>query len=398
MMEGIVLVLNAGSSSLKFAAFEVAGGELTQRNAGQVEGIGTAPRFTAKDPAGRKVAEQAWEGGGAPGSHAAALGEIIGWLDGTLQGSPVVAVGHRVVHGGPDFAAPILIDLGIMAELQDLVPLAPLHQPHNLAGIAAAARRFRGVPQVACFDTAFHRTQPFVADTFGLPPAFHAQGIRRYGFHGLSYEYIARRIAAEDPALGAGRLVVAHLGNGASLCAIAGGRAQASSMGFTALDGVPMGTRCGQLDPGVVLHMIDTLKMSTAEVAKLLYSNSGLKGLSGISQDVRELEAAGGEAAERALAYFAYRVRREIAALAACMGGLDALVFTAGIGENARGLRARICEGLGFIGIALDPDRNAANEPEISSPVASVRVLVRRTDEERLIAEHTLGVVGRRPE
>jgi len=395
-MDGIVLVLNAGSSSLKFAAFAAAEGTLAPLNAGQVEGIGTAPRFTAKDAEGRKVADQAWEGGGAPANHAAALGEIIGWLDGALQGRRVIAVGHRVVHGGPDFAAPMLIDVGVMAELQDLVPLAPLHQPHNLAGIAAAARRFRGVPQVACFDTAFHRTQPFVADTFGLPVAFHTQGIRRYGFHGLSYEYIAGRIAREDPALGAGKLVVAHLGNGSSLCAIAGGRAQASTMGFTALDGVPMGTRCGQIDPGVVLHMIETLKMSPAEVTRLLYANSGLKGLSGISQDVREIEAAGGEAAERALGYFAYRVRREIAALAAALGGIDALVFTAGIGENARALRARICEDLGFIGIAVDPDRNAANAPEISPAGARVRVLVRRTDEERMIAEHTLDVVGGR--
>jgi acetate kinase len=395
-MNGIVLVLNAGSSSLKFAAFGVSGGALEARCAGQVEGIGAAPRFTAKDAAGTRIAEQDWAGGGAPANHAAALGEIIGWLEGQLAGEPVVAIGHRVVHGGPDFAEPMLIDLGVMAELQDFVPLAPLHQPHNLAGIAAAAKRFRGVPQVACFDTAFHRTQPFVADAFALPLEFHARGVRRYGFHGLSYEYIARRIAAEDAALGAGRLVVAHLGNGASLCAIAGGRAQASSMGFTALDGVPMGTRCGQLDPGVVLHMIDTLGMTTAEVTKLLYSGSGLKGLSGISQDVREIEAAGGEAAERALGYFAYRVRREIAALAAAIGGLDALVFTAGIGENARGLRARICQGLEFLGIALDADRNAANAPEISRHGAPVRVLVRRTDEERMIAEHTLAVVTRR--
>jgi acetate kinase len=395
-MDGIVLVLNAGSSSLKFAAFAARDGVLAPRNAGQVEGIGAAPHFTARDAAGRKVAEQAWEGGGAPANHGAALGEIIGWLEATLEGSPVVAVGHRVVHGGPDFAEPVLIDLGVMAELQDLIPLAPLHQPHNLAGIAAAAKRFRGVPQVACFDTAFHRTQPFVADTFGLPLEMHARGIRRYGFHGLSYEYIARHIAAEDPALGAGKLVVAHLGNGSSLCAIAGGRAQASTMGFTALDGVPMGTRCGQLDPGVVLHMIDTLKMSTAEVTKLLYNGSGLKGLSGVSQDVREIEAAGGAAAERALGYFAYRVRREVAALAAALGGIDALVFTAGIGENARALRARICEDLGFIGIAVDPDRNAANAPEISPSGAPVRVLVRRTDEERMIAEHTLGVIGGR--
>ncbi|WP_291296769.1 acetate/propionate family kinase [Elioraea sp.] len=395
-MNGIILVLNAGSSSLKFAAFAAAKGVLTLQCAGQVEGIGATPRFIARNAEGETIATEGWAGGGAPASHAAALDAIITWLDGMLDGRPVVGVGHRVVHGGPDFSAPTLIDVGVMAELQDLVPLAPLHQPHNLAGIAAAAKRFRGVPQVACFDTAFHRTQPFVADTFGLPIAYHARGIRRYGFHGLSYEYIARRIAAEDPVLGSGRLVVCHLGNGSSLCAIAGGHAQASSMGFTALDGVPMGTRCGQIDPGVVLHMIDTLGMTTAEVTKLLYNGSGLKGLSGISGDVRAIEAEGGEAAERALGYFAYRVRREIAALAASIGGIDALVFTAGIGENARGLRARICDGLGFIGVTVDPARNAANDAEISHDGAGVRVLVRRTDEERMIAEHTLGVLAAR--
>lgn len=395
-MTGIILVLNAGSSSLKFAAYAAGGDRMEALHTGQMEGIGAVPRFTARDAAGQRIAEQHWEGADAPASHAAALGRIIDWLDGALAGRAVVAVGHRVVHGGPNFAAPMLIDPDMMAELEALVPLAPLHQPHNLAGIVAAAQHFPGIPQVGCFDTAFHRTQPFVADSFGLPPEFHAQGIRRYGFHGLSYEYIARRIAAEAPRLGAGRLVVAHLGNGASLCAIANGRSQGSSMGFTALDGVPMGTRCGQLDPGVVLHMIDSLGMSTAAVSKLLYSGSGLKGMSGVSQDVREIEAAGGEAAERALGYFAHRVRREIAALAASIGGLDALVFTAGIGEHARGLRARICEGLGFMGIVVDAERNAANAPEISPVGASVRVLVRRTDEERMIAEHTADVVGTR--
>jgi acetate kinase len=388
-MNGIILVLNAGSSSLKFATFEATKATLEACYSGQVEGIGGAARFTAKDAGGGTIAQETQANGRAAANHAVALGQIIGWLDGVLAGRQVVAVGHRVVHGGPDFTEPMLVDIGVLAELQELVALAPLHQPHNLAGIAAAARRFRGVPQVACFDTAFHRTQPFVADTFALPPGFHARGIRRYGFHGLSYEYITRRLASEDPRLGAGRLVIAHLGNGASLCAIAAGKAQASTMGFTALDGVPMGTRCGQLDPGVVLHMIDTLGMTTAEVSRLLYSGAGLKGLSGISHDVREIEATGGEAAERALGYFAYRVRREIAALAAALGGIDALVFTAGIGENARGLRARICDGLGFLGIAVDPARNAANAPEISPQDAPIRVLVRRTDEERMIAEHT---------
>ncbi len=290
----------------------------------------------------------------------------------------------------------MLIDLGVMAELQDLVPLAPLHQPHNLAGIAAAAKRFRGVPQVACFDTAFHRTQAWEAEAFALPPRLFEQGIRRYGFHGLSYEFVSRQLAAEDPVLGRGRLVIAHLGNGASLCAVAGGRSRATTMGFTALDGVPMGTRCGQLDPGAVLHMLGPMGMTHAEVTHLLYSESGLKGLSGVSQDVREIEAAGTEAAERALAHFAFRVRREIGALAACIGGVDALVFTAGIGENARGLRARVCEGLQFLGIEVDAGRNAAGAAEISPPGARTRVLVRRTDEERMIAEHTLDLVARR--
>lgn len=390
-MNSIILVLNAGSSSLKFATYEAVGATLTQLHAGQVEGVGATPHFMARDANGQKVADELWPDGGAPADHAAALHVIINWLEGRLPG-PVGAIGHRVVHGGPDFSAPLLIDPGVTAELQALVPLAPLHQPHNLAGITAAAKRFPGVPQVACFDTAFHRTQPFVADTYGLPPQYHAQGIRRFGFHGLSYEYIAGRIAAEDPALAKGRLVVAHLGNGASLCAIANGRAQGSSMGFTAVDGVPMGTRCGQLDPGVVLHMLDSLGMTTADVTKLIYSNSGLKGMSGISHDVREIEAAGTAAAEGALDYFAYRVRREIAALAAAMGGIDGLVFTAGIGENAPALRARICEGLGFLGIVLDPALNGANARAISSPGATLRVLVRRTDEERMIAEHTVAV------
>ncbi len=393
-MQGIILVLNAGSSSLKFAVYAAEGDALEPRWRGQLEGIGASPRLAARDAAGQRVAERQWQDGGAPGSHAAALGEIIAWLDGVLGRRRMVALGHRVVHGGPDFAAPRLVDDALLAALQRLVPLAPLHQPHNLAGIAAAAAHFPGVPQVACFDTAFHRTQGWAAEAFALPMRFHAQGIRRYGFHGLSYDHIARSLAAEDPVLGAGRLVVAHLGNGASLCAIQGGKSRATTMGFTALDGIPMGTRCGQLDPGVVLHMLDTLGMTTADVARLLYNESGLKGLSGVSQDVREIEKVGGEAAERAFSHYAFRVRREIGAMAASIGGIDALVFTAGIGENAAGLRARICEGLGFLGIALDPARNAAHAAEISPPGAAVKVLVRRTDEERMIAAHTLAVVG----
>jgi len=392
-MAGIILVLNAGSSSLKFAAFTVTPAGPEPRFAGQVEGIGATPRLVARNAAGDSLVGHRWEGGDARADHAAALGLIVQGLDAALKGEPILAIGHRVVHGGTGFAAPVRIDDATLAALERLAPLAPLHQPHNLVGIRAAAEHFPGVPQVACFDTAFHRTQNRVAETFALPPKFYEDGIRRYGFHGLSYEYIARRLASEDTVLGGGRLVVAHLGNGASLCAIRGGKSCASTMGFTALDGIPMGTRSGQIDPGVVLYMLDTLGMTTAEVKTLLYSGSGLKGMSGVSQDVREIEAAGTEAAEHALEHFAFRVRREIGAMAASIGGIDALVFTAGIGENAHGVRARICAGLEFLGVTLDPARNAANAAEISVAGAPVKVLVRRTDEEGMIAAHTLDVL-----
>jgi acetate kinase len=390
-----VLVLNAGSSSIKFELFEAEGSRPVARFAGQVEGIGAAPHFLARDAGGRRLAERRWDGADAPADHRAALGVIIGWLDGVLAGRRVAAVGHRVVHGGPDLAAPVLVDAAVMARLRDLAPLAPLHQPHNLAGIVAATERFPGVPQVACFDTAFHRSHAWEADTFALPPEFYARGIRRYGFHGLSYEFIARSLAETEPALAAGRVVVAHLGNGASLCAMQDGRSVDSSMGFTALDGVPMGTRCGQIDPGVLLHLLGTEGMDLAALQRLLYGNAGLRGMSGISQDVRDLEASDDPRAAQALSHFAWRVRREVGALAAALGGIDALVFTAGIGENAAGVRARICEGLGFLGIALDPARNAASAPEISPAGAPTRVLVRPTDEEGMIARHVLALLQR---
>ncbi|HEY4253586.1 MAG TPA: acetate/propionate family kinase [Roseomonas sp.] len=393
-MSGLVLVLNAGSSSIKFSVFATDAADPALIANGQMEGIGAAPHFLARDAAKQVLAEQRWGGTDAPRDHAAALAVLIGWLDGQFGERPILAVGHRVVHGGPDLTAPVLVDAAVLERIAALVPLAPLHQSHNLAGIRAAAEAFPGVAQVACFDTAFHRAKPWVADTYALPQRFYAQGIRRYGFHGLSYEFIAASLAAEDPALGAGRLVVAHLGNGASLCAIAGGRAVDTSMGFTALDGVPMGTRSGQIDPGVLLHLMQAEGMDAAALTRLLYNESGLKGMSGVSQDMREIEAAGTPEAEGALAYFAYRVRREIGALAAAMGGIDALVFTAGIGENARALRGRICDGLGFLGIAVDPERNLANAPGISPPGAATRVLVRRTDEEGMIARHALALLA----
>ncbi len=390
-MTGDVLVLNAGSSSIKFELFGVHDGAPVSRFTGQVEGIGAAPRFTAKDASGARVAERRWDGGGAPANHRGALGVIIDWLGDRR----VAAIGHRVVHGGPDLAAPVLVDAAVMQRLRALAPLAPLHQPHNLAGIDAAAERFPGVPQIACFDTAFHRSHAWEADTFALPPEFYERGIRRYGFHGLSYEYIAQSLAQTDPALAAGRVVVAHLGNGASLCAIHGGRSVDSTMGFTALDGVPMGTRSGQIDPGVLLHLLMTEGMDAAGVQKLLYNNAGLRGMSGISQDVRDLEASAEPRAAAGLSHFCWRVRREVGALAAALGGIDALVFTAGIGENAGSIRARICEGLGFLGIRIDPALNAANARDISAANATTRVLVRATDEEAMIARHVLALLHR---
>ena len=385
-----LLVLNAGSSSLKFAAYTLESAVPQERIAGQVEGIGARARFSAHDATGTKLATETLP---EPTTHAAAVAAVIGLLERSLESARVIAVGHRVVHGGPRHAAPAQIDTQLLADLQSLIPLAPLHQPHNLAGIDAAMAHFPDVPHIACFDTAFHRTQPWEAETFALPPQFYEQGIRRYGFHGLSYEFIARTLAAQHPDLAAGRVIAAHLGNGASLCAMQAGRSIATTMGFTALDGVPMGTRTGSIDPGVILHLLGTMGMSLAEVTRLLYSGSGLKGMSGISQDVREIEAAGTEQASRALSHFAWRVRREIGALAACLGGLDALVFTAGIGEHSAPLRAAICENLGFLGITLDPTRNAANAPTISAD-GTTPVLVRHTDEERMMALHVLEVLA----
>ncbi len=394
MKAPLVLVLNAGSSSIKFSVFSAAAEPALVGN-GQIEGIGAAPRFVARDADRRVLLDRRWDDAAdAPQTHAAALAVLIDWLDGRLGEQKIVAIGHRVVHGGADLVAPVLVDATVLSRLDALVPLAPLHQPHNLAGIRAASAAFPGVPQFACFDTAFHRTKAWVADTFALPPRYYDQGIRRYGFHGLSYEYIAALIAAEDPALGAGRLVVAHLGNGASLCAIAKGACVDTSMGFTALDGVPMGTRCGQIDPGVLIHLMQAEGMDTKALTHLLYHECGLKGLSGVSQDVREIEAAGTPQAAGALAHFAFRVRREIGALSASMGGIDALVFTAGIGENARALRGAICEGLDYLGIGIDSAANLANAGEISRPGNAVRVLVRATDEARMIARHTFALIA----
>lgn len=370
-----VLTLNAGSSSLKLALYD--GETLLAR--------GLADRIGAEGTLRLRVGEADLPVAGTCQDHAAALAALIGGLRAAFPGLRVRAVGHRVVHGGPDFAAPRRIDADVMAVLERLVPFAPLHQPHNIAGIRAAMATFPDAVQVACFDTAFHRGQGRVADTYALPGEFYDEGIRRYGFHGLSYASIARTLATRFPGLARGRVVVAHLGNGASLCAMRAGRSVATTMGFTALDGLPMGTRVGQIDPGVVLHLIRQGQRVEA-VEDLLYRRSGLLGLSGLSHDMRALEASTAEAARLAIAHFVARVQQGIGAMAAALGGLDALVFTAGIGENAQGVRARIVRDLGFLGLGADIARNAENASDISAATSRARTLVIPTDEEGEIA------------
>jgi len=379
------LTLNAGSSSIKFALYRLAGADPDVVASGQVERIGGDATLRARSAAGEPLASRRL-GADEAADHAGAGGAILGFLGEAFPEAAVGVVGHRIVHGGPDFDAPVLLDEATLARLARLAPLAPLHQPHNLAGVEAAARAFPGVPQIGCFDTAFHRNHPFVNDVFALPRAYYDKGVRRYGFHGLSYEYVSGALAERAPLLHAGRVVVAHLGNGASMCALLGGRSVASTMGFSALDGLPMGTRCGQLDPGVVLYLMQEEGMGADEVADLLYHRSGLLGLSGLSNDMRTLEAAGTKEAEEAIDYFVFRIRRELGALAAALGGLDALVFTGGIGEHSRLVRERVCTGCAWIGIELDRGRNAEDRFVISAEESRVRVLVLPTDEERVIA------------
>jgi acetate kinase len=390
-----LLVLNAGSSSLKFSVFaEAPGSDPEMRLRGQIEGIGTAPHFIARDAARATLAEQRWPSG-APFDHAAAVEHLLGWLDGALSGAALVACGHRVVHGGLDFAEPVRVDRAILDRLAALIPLAPLHQPHNLAPIRTLMRVAPGLPQVACFDTAFHRTQPALAQTFALPRALSDEGIRRYGFHGLSYEYVAQALPALGAELGAARVVVAHLGNGASMCAISGGRSVATTMGFTALDGLPMGTRTGAIDPGVLLHLMRAKGLDAAGLEKLLYHQSGLLGVSGVSSDMRALRASADPHAAEAIELFTYRIGRELGSLAAALGGLDALVFTAGIGENDPVLRADVCRAGAWLGIELDEQANAAGGPRISTAGSRISAWVVPTNEELMIARRTRAAVGR---
>jgi acetate kinase len=391
-----ILVVNAGSSSVKFQIFSVEGeGKVRRQIKGQMDGIGSRPRLRATGADGDPLADRAY-----PIENVmdipAALGTAGNWLRDELRISPM-AVGHRVVHGGPDYDRPVLIDHGVVARLERFVPLAPLHQPHNLAPIRSLMANFPNLPQVACFDTAFHRTHDAVADHYAIPHQLHAEGVRRYGFHGLSYEYIAKTMPQIAPDTAKGRVIVAHLGSGASMCALREGRSAESTMGFTALDGLPMGTRPGQIDPGVVLYLLSEKGMSASNVQNFLYRDCGLKGLSGVSNDMRELEASADPNAKLAIEYFVYRIGLNAGMLAAALQGLDAFVFTAGIGENSARIRASVADRLAWLGVALDPAENSRHARLISRSDSRIPIYVVPTDEELMIAQHTLALLLNRP-
>ena len=386
-MKEPILVINAGSSSIKFSIYETASDRSVALDAhGQVEGIGTAAaRFTA-EPSNQNRAERVL----GSCNHDRAIAVIHEWCGRHFGGeASFAAAGHRVVHGGERYSAPVLIDDAVIAALDALVPLAPLHQPHHLAAIRALNAVAPQLPQVACFDTAFHRSAPSLAQEFALPPAITEKGVRRYGFHGISYEYIASMVPTVAPKCAKGKIIVAHLGNGASLCAIEHGRSVATTMGFTPLDGLVMGTRAGSLDPGVILYLLQHEKMDAQAIQDLLYEKSGLLGISGISSDMRALLASDRPSAKEAIDLFVYRVGRELGSLVAALGGLDALVFTAGIGEHAAAIRARICRDARWTGLVLDEAANAAGGPRISSPDAGVSAWVIPTNENLMVARHT---------
>ncbi|MEY8883085.1 acetate/propionate family kinase [Donghicola sp. XS_ASV15] len=373
----VLLTLNAGSSSIKFSVYPTGDGAALAH--GQIERIGSDEgriEFNHGNQQTRTDVGQV--------DHAGALNRILDELGTHLKRSKIVAVGHRIVHGGPDFDAPQQLTPEVMTRLAEFEPLAPLHQPHNLAGVRAAMNAFPDALQIGCFDTAFHRHHPWVNDTFALPRKYYDQGVRRYGFHGLSYDFVTSRLAEIDHHAAHGRTVVAHLGNGASMCAILDGQSIGSTMGFSALDGLPMGTRSGQLDPGVLLYLMDHEGMNSTQITNLLYKESGLLGLSGLSNDMRTLQEAGTPEAEQAIAYYTFRIRRELGAMAAILGGLDTLVFCGGIGEHSTRIRAEVCKGMEWLGIQLDPAANAMHMSVISTGRASVRVIP--TDEEIVIA------------
>jgi len=387
-----IIVLNAGSSSLKFSLYALAGANLVLDVRGQIEGLLTAPRFVALDATGALIAERTWSA--AMLDHACATSFLLGFLERDLARHRVIAIGHRVVHGGMRYDRPVIVDDDVMRELEALVPLAPLHQPHNLAPIRAVASRESALPQVACFDTSFHRSQPPLAQAFALPAALTERGIRRYGFHGLSYEYIAGVLPSFDADAAHGCVVVAHLGNGASMCAMLDGVSMATTMGFTALDGLVMGTRAGTLDPGVILYLLDELKMDARAIEDLLYRQSGLLGVSGTSSDMRTLLASDNPRARFAVDLFCYRITRELGSLAAALGGLDALVFTGGIGEHAAPIRAQVLRNAQWLGFALDATANEMNGPRLTRPRSRARAYAIATDEELMIARHTRATVA----
>lgn len=389
-MSDAILTLNAGSSSLKFALFEIAGGQLSLAAKGEIEKMDSTPRLTAQDAQGKQIAAQSWAT--AP-AYDALIAQVLSWAESRLGGDRLIAVGHRIVHGGPDHAEPELVTGELLDALDALVPLAPLHLPHNIAPIGAIATARPDLAQVVAYDTAFHRTMPEIATRIAIPNRYEEEGVRRYGFHGLSYEYIAGRLTEIAPALAHGRVIVAHLGNGASLCALKNGRSIDTSMGFSALDGLVMGTRPGDIDPGVLLYLQQRHGMDVKTLEKLLYNESGLKGVSGISGDMRTLLASQDSNAREAVALFVFRLAREIGALTASLGGLDGLVFTAGIGEHAPEIRAMTVEKLSWLGARLDTAANARNDCLISSGDSHLGLHVIPTDEEVMIARHTLDVI-----
>jgi acetate kinase len=394
-MKDAILVLNAGSSSVKFSVFVVESNALELELRGQLDGLFTSPRFVAKDPIGQIVAEKSW-GEGVKLGHEGALEHLRTFLLGLANELRLAGVGHRVVHGGVKYAHPVRITEQIVADLHELIPLAPLHQPHNLQPIRAILERMPEVPQVACFDTAFHRSNPPLTQMFALPRALTEAGVRRYGFHGISYEYISSVLPERDLRAATGRTVVLHLGNGSSMCAIAGGKSVASTMGFTAMEGLPMGTRCGSLDPGVILFLLEQRKMDVHAVQKMLYNESGLLGVSGVSSDVRTLLESTEPGAKLALDLYVYHIGRELGSLAAALGGLDAIVFTGGIGENAVTIRERVCQSAAWLGVGLDSVANAnpGSSGCITTRQSCVTGWVIPTNEELMIARHTQRLLG----
>lgn len=386
-MKGAVLTLNAGSSSLKFAVFSAAGSDDTPMISGKIAGIGDRPVFSAQGANGKALEAGTWQDLDSGCSHEAIIAQLLPWLARELQATELLMVGHRVVHGGQTYAEPVLIDEGVLRNLDALAPLAPLHQPHNLAAIRAVAKWHPELPQIACFDTSFHRSQDRLAQLFALPRALSDEGILRYGFHGLSYDYIASALPEHIGETAKGRVIVAHLGNGASLCAMKDGKSVATSMGFTALDGLMMGRRCGTVDPGVLLYLMQSKGMDASEIETLLYQQSGLFGVSGISNNMQVLQDSADPHAREAIDLFCYRAASILAGLVPAIGGLDALVFTAGIGEKSALVRQKICDHLSWLGVALQADLNTQNATCISTPQSHVKVLVLPTNEEVIVAK-----------